>query len=164
MDEKEARKIQNTYHTSWKRYQLHKEEVIHLEDELEIVDHWLPGMPEFEEMIVELRQRDYRLALDNLECLVVQRLLELTKLGMNGIGTSTIVNEILFNRLAGYKLHEKIGKALRARAGAIRKALTEYNKCAAELTPPRPELSWNDIVEMVSLADFDLLRNARQDI
>ncbi|OBZ74357.1 hypothetical protein A0H81_05684 [Grifola frondosa] len=131
MDEKEARKIRNAYHTLWKRYQLRKEEVIRLEDELEIVDRWLPGMPEFEEMIVELRQRDYCLALDNLERLVVQRLLELTKLGMNGIG---------------YKLREKIGKALWA------------------FNPPRPELSWNDIVEMVSLADFDLLRNARQDI
>ncbi|RDX41765.1 hypothetical protein OH76DRAFT_1333840, partial [Lentinus brumalis] len=99
--------------------------------------------------IAELGCRKYRLALDHLERLVIQRMFELTKLGMSGIG---------------YKLREKIGKALRTRAEAIRNALAEYNRCAAALKPPRRQLEWNDIMEMASLAEFDLLRDAREDI
>ncbi|OCH84142.1 hypothetical protein OBBRIDRAFT_701500, partial [Obba rivulosa] len=97
----------------------------------------------------ELSRREYNRALDNLERLVVQRLFELTKAGMSGIG---------------YKLREKIGKALKARAEAIKKALQEYNRRAAELKPPRAPLLWTAIIEMAALADFDLLREGRQDI
>ncbi|OBZ76606.1 hypothetical protein A0H81_03873 [Grifola frondosa] len=127
----------------------HAKSVLRIEDELQIVERWIPGMPEFDSMVVELRLRDYWLVLDKLERLVVQRLLELAKLGMSGIG---------------YKLREKIRKALRARAVAICKALSEYNKCASELDPPRPELSWSNLMDMVSVADVDILRDARQDI
>lgn len=61
-------------------------------------------------------------------------------------------------------MREKIGKALKARATAIKQALTQYNTSAKALKPPRPELSWSKIVEMATLADFDLLRETRRDI
>lgn len=32
------------------------------------------------------------------------------------------------------------------------------------MDPPRPSLSWNEVVEMASLAEFDLLRDSRSDI
>ncbi|KAH9918796.1 uncharacterized protein B0H18DRAFT_882567 [Fomitopsis serialis] len=99
--------------------------------------------------VSELNERKYRRVLDNLERLVVQRLFELTKLGMSGIG---------------YKMREKIGKALKARAEAIRKALSEYNRVAARLNPPHPKLTWHELMEMATLSEFDLLRDARQDI
>ena len=35
---------------------------------------------------------------------------------------------------------------------------------AAKLTPPRPPLSWKDIVDYSFLAEFDLLRHSREDI
>jgi hypothetical protein len=35
---------------------------------------------------------------------------------------------------------------------------------ASLLLPPRPNLSWNDVVEYAFLADFDLLRESRQDV
>ncbi|OBZ67400.1 hypothetical protein A0H81_12567 [Grifola frondosa] len=73
---------------------------------------------------------------------------ELTKLGMSGLG---------------YKLREKIGKALKA-TEAIKNALIEYNRCAAALSPPRPQIVWGDLMEMASLAEFDILRDARHDI
>src|ERR1700690_2808741 len=47
---------------------------------------------------------------------------------------------------------------------AIQHARQEYNDCAEKLNPPWPKLSWTDIVESASLAEFDLLRDARQDI
>ena len=43
-------------------------------------------MKEYNDALVFLKERKYRRALDKLEHLVVQQLLEMTKLGMNGIG------------------------------------------------------------------------------
>ena len=34
----------------------------------------------------------------------------------------------------------------------------------ADLSPPRPSLSWEEVVEYAFLSDFDLLRDTRQDI
>ena len=64
----------------------------------------------------------------------------------------------------GYKLRKHIGTALRARSQAIRNALDRYNAAASAVCPPRPTLSWNDVVEYAFLADFDLLRDSRQDV
>ena len=66
--------------------------------------------------------------------------------------------------LPGYKLREKIGKALKTRSEAIRTALQQYNIAAAKLTPPRPQLSWASVLKAVTVADFDLLRDTRSDI
>jgi hypothetical protein len=64
----------------------------------------------------------------------------------------------------GYKLREKIGKALKSRAAAIKQALEQYNHQAALLNPPRPQLTWAQVIDMVSLAEFDILRDVRQDV
>ena len=64
----------------------------------------------------------------------------------------------------GYKLRRQIGKALQRRSEAIRNALNRYNVQAAKLTPPRPPLSWKEIVDYSFLAEFDLLRHSREDI
>jgi hypothetical protein len=53
---------------------------------------------------------------------------------------------------------------LRARSQAVRNSLDRYNAAAATVNPPRPSLSWNDIVEYAFLSEFDLLRDSRQDI
>ncbi|KAG6895726.1 hypothetical protein C0992_013015 [Termitomyces sp. T32_za158] len=64
----------------------------------------------------------------------------------------------------GYKLRKHIGKALKARSQAIRSALDRYNAAAALMSPRRPSLSWDQVVEYAFLADFDLLRDCRQDV
>lgn len=61
-------------------------------------------------------------------------------------------------------MRKHIGKALQARSSAIRTALDRYNSAARALSPPRRTLHWKEVVEYVFLADFDLLRDARQDI
>ena len=63
-----------------------------------------------------------------------------------------------------YKLREKIGKALKTRAEAIRRALEAYNTAAAQLNPPHEKLTWAKLMETMTLAEFDLLRDSRQDI
>ncbi|KAK1231534.1 hypothetical protein PQX77_005366 [Marasmius sp. AFHP31] len=64
----------------------------------------------------------------------------------------------------GYKQRNKITAALRARADAIKKAISSYNSAASKLNPPRDAIDWAQIVEMVSLADFDLLKDTSIDI
>ncbi|KAJ6522135.1 hypothetical protein DFH09DRAFT_825157, partial [Mycena vulgaris] len=39
-----------------------------------------------------------------------------------------------------------------------------YNQVAEVMTPPKPTLSWEEVVEYAFLADFDLLREGREDI
>lgn len=59
-------------------------------------------------------------------------------------------------------MREKIGKALKARSEAIRTALREYNAAASQLG--REEMTWATVLKAVTLADFDLLRDTRNDI
>lgn len=66
--------------------------------------------------------------------------------------------------MAGYALRKHIGKSLSTRSPAIRTALEHYNTAAKALSPPRRTLEWKDVVEYTFLADFDLLRDTRQDI
>ena len=64
----------------------------------------------------------------------------------------------------GYSLRKHIANALKARSFAIRTALDRYNAAALALVPPRQVLDWDQVVEYAFLSDFDLLRDARQDI
>ncbi|KAL0057719.1 hypothetical protein AAF712_015634 [Marasmius tenuissimus] len=96
-----------------------------------------------------MRGRNYRQALHKLKRLVVQRLLELTKLNLSGVG---------------YKQRKKISQALRACTKAIQKALDTYNEAALAMVPPQQTLEWNDILEMATLADFDLLKDTDLDL
>jgi hypothetical protein len=56
------------------------------EAELGVEVRWTPDSPEYKSVLTELYLCDYRHALDHLEYLVVQRMFELSKLGMSGVG------------------------------------------------------------------------------
>ncbi|KAJ7692021.1 hypothetical protein B0H14DRAFT_3531662 [Mycena olivaceomarginata] len=105
--------------------------------------------PEYKDGLIIATQRKYHAALAEVERLVVQRLFELTKLGMSGLA---------------YKMRDKISKALKTRSEAIRRAIVIYNDAAAQLTPPRQRLTFAEVIQMISLAEFDVLRDTRQDI
>lgn len=165
MKERMFKGLHTKARTAQLRWETIHEDVLQREEELDVELRWLPGQKPYEDALKELSHRKYQQALDKLERLIVQRLFELTKLGMSGTGAY----ESLRPRPAltvppGYKMREKIGKALKARAGAIKQALSQYNTCAKALSPPRDELNWSSIVDMATLADFDLLRETRQDI
>ncbi|KAJ7832588.1 hypothetical protein B0H13DRAFT_2370880 [Mycena leptocephala] len=55
-------------------------------------------------------------------------------------------------------------QSLQARSKAIKAAIAKYNDTAEAMEPPMPTLDWEDVVECAFLADFDLLREAREDI
>ena len=72
--------------------------------------------------------------------------------------TTTDINVI------GYSLRKHIANALKAQSIVIRTALDRYNSAALALVPPRQVLDWNQVVKYAFLSDFDLLRDACQDI
>ncbi|KAF7976958.1 hypothetical protein HWV62_5018 [Athelia sp. TMB] len=120
-----------------------------LETQLGIVERWAVGSPEFKDAERKVAMRQYQRALDHLEGLVVGRIFELNDMNRSQMG---------------YKERQHIGQALHARSGAIRTALTRYNDAAQNVTPPRQTLDFNEVIEWAFLSDFDLLRDARQDV
>ncbi|KAG1870917.1 hypothetical protein F4604DRAFT_1881226 [Suillus subluteus] len=112
------------------------------ENQMGLTEHWSPTDPRRVAAQSRITHRSFHKAADDVERLVVMWLLELTKLQMSGLG---------------YKLRTQISKALKTRANAIRNAIERYNKFAARLDPPRPELTWEKIAEYSFAGEFDLL-------
>jgi hypothetical protein len=163
---KEIAAVRTRYRTTFTRWAAKEEELSRYEEEHSIDTRWLPGSDSYMATQTLLVERSYRRAVDSLERLVVQRLFELTKLGMNGVGKSMLFMLSLgcIDRRLGYKLREKISKALQTRSGAIKTALQQYNDAAAKLNPPRDPLTWSTVLKAATVADFDLLRDTRTDI
>ncbi|KAJ7803082.1 hypothetical protein B0H14DRAFT_3778815 [Mycena olivaceomarginata] len=120
-----------------------------LELRLGITERWERDGVEWMTTGLMVTNRRYQCALDELEGLVVARMFELSKVHMAD---------------TGYKLRKHIAKALQARSKGVRSALDRYNDAAVMLSPPRTQLSWEQIVDYAFLADFDLLREGREDI
>ncbi|KAJ7138739.1 hypothetical protein C8R43DRAFT_1089295 [Mycena crocata] len=120
-----------------------------LELRMGVTPRWVRGGPEWVAAALLVGKRRYQRALDQLEGLVIARMFELTKVNMSG---------------TGYKLRKHIAKALQARSKAVKAAIERYNDAAASMTPPREALTWEQVVEYAFLADFDLLREGREDI
>ncbi|KAF9046183.1 hypothetical protein BJ165DRAFT_1345868, partial [Panaeolus papilionaceus] len=114
-----------------------------------IAVRWTRDSEKWRETEQRVVLRQYQRSLDTLEGLVVARMFELTKMNMSQ---------------TGYSLRKHIAAALKSRSKAIRTALVKYNAAAAALNPPRQELTWEEVVDYAFLADFDLLRDCRQDI
>ncbi|KAJ6569171.1 hypothetical protein B0H19DRAFT_1209333 [Mycena capillaripes] len=120
-----------------------------LEMQMEIEARWVEGDEKWTAAAEMVYRQHYQRVLDHLEGLVMARMFELAKCHMAG---------------TGYALRQHIAKALQARSKAIKAAIIRYNEAAEEMDPPMPMLDWEEVVEFAFLADFDLLREARQDI
>ncbi|KAF7334099.1 hypothetical protein MVEN_02315700 [Mycena venus] len=142
-------RVRTRYRTTWAKFLAVQETVCRFEEEHSIEERWSPESKEYQDALLLMTEKRYRTALAELERLVVARLFELTKLNMSGVA---------------YKLRDKISKALKTRAEAIRRALKEYNSAALALSPPRDRLSFAEVLNTTTLAEFDLLRDTRQDI
>ncbi|KAF7970980.1 hypothetical protein HWV62_22471 [Athelia sp. TMB] len=125
--------------------------VADLEAKLGITTRWTPDHPEYRATVDYMRQRDYHRALDSIQQLVVQRLFELLKANMSGLG---------------YKLRDSIWRALKVRSKAIQSALDRYNAVAPLMQPPAPVLDWQQILDYTFISEFELLKYSRshQDI
>ncbi|KAF7984573.1 hypothetical protein HWV62_13791 [Athelia sp. TMB] len=123
--------------------------VLDLEVKLEVTTRWTPECEEWIQTANLVAMRRYRRALDHVEGLIVARMFELTKMNMSQ---------------TGYKERSHLSKALQSRSQAIRTALDNYNTAARALPIPRRQLQWKEVVDYAFLSDFDLLRDAREDI
>ncbi|KAF6742282.1 hypothetical protein DFP72DRAFT_830692 [Ephemerocybe angulata] len=120
--------------------------VMDLEVRLDIKTRWKKGSEKWVAAADLVSKRRYQLCLDRLESLVVARVFELGKMNMAKTGRT------------------HISKSLQSRSQAIRTALERYNAAANAMKPRRQNLSWDQVVEYAFLADFDLLRDSRQDV
>ncbi|KAJ7119405.1 hypothetical protein C8R44DRAFT_624749 [Mycena epipterygia] len=146
---KQIAAVRTRYRTMYAKLVTIEEGVCRFEEEHCIEVRWATDSAQYQEALAMTTDRKYKSALDLVERLVVQRLFEMTKLGMSGLA---------------YKLRDQISKALKTRSEAIRRAILVLNEAGAGLTPPREALSFAEVVSIVSLAEFDLLWETRRDI
>ncbi|KAJ7307849.1 hypothetical protein DFH08DRAFT_719918 [Mycena albidolilacea] len=125
------------------------EAVQELEERLGIVDRWTTESEKWQSTVGEIKKRKYQLALNSVEHLIVQRIFELTKVNQSQ---------------TGYKMRRHIAKSLQARSKAVKNAIDRYNDAALALDPPMASLTWEQVVEYTFLADFDILRDTRDEV
>ncbi|KZP18222.1 hypothetical protein FIBSPDRAFT_1046284 [Athelia psychrophila] len=142
-------KLQRAQTTAFNRVSRAEDLLASLEANLGIVETWTPESADYIHTQTYVKNRKYLRAIDALEALVVQRLFELTKLNHSG---------------TAYKQRTLIAKALQTRSRAIGTALTNYNRLAKTLDPPREDLDFQEILHYSSLAEFDLLRDTRNNV
>lgn len=143
------------------------EQVNYYEDLLDITgERWSPSHKDYKATKDYMAVRQYHLALDTVEKLVVQRLFELQKTHLVNTGkfAASICILKLTTGFLGYRVRTSIASHLTNRADAIRTGVTKLNKAAAALPTPRPSLSVLDILSYSFLAEFDILRDSRDDI
>lgn len=61
-------------------------------------------------------------------------------------------------------MRRQIQKQLYSRSIAIRSAITKYNRLANLLNPPRQTLEINQVLDYAFLAEFDLLKDSRENV
>ncbi|KAG8677995.1 hypothetical protein FRC09_020216, partial [Ceratobasidium sp. 395] len=120
-----------------------------LEAELDITERWTPGMPEYAEAHKDARERKYRAALDRLQQLLLQRLLELARLNIGGFG---------------YKLRRQMVTATKNRSRAIRTTVTHVNALAQELSLKQAPIVVEDVLKHQFSAQFDFLQICGEDV
>ena len=99
---KQITRIDTQFQTTFDCWKAKNEEVLRYEEDHNISFRWAPTSQEYVDALTMVHERKYRRAIDDLERLVVQRLFEMTKLGMNGVG---MYNELpLLKQLYSYQL------------------------------------------------------------
>lgn len=64
----------------------------------------------------------------------------------------------------GYKLRKHISSALQQRSKAIHNSIEQYNTLVKQMKLSRPTLTWEQVINYAFLADFDVLRDCRDDV
>ncbi|PPR04386.1 hypothetical protein CVT24_013215 [Panaeolus cyanescens] len=124
-------------------------EVLEMEQRLGIANRWNPSMQEYTDTVKYISERKYHRALDKLQKLVVQRLFELHRLHMNGVG---------------YRARSLLAKAMKSRSRAIQNAVNQFNQAAQQLQPPRKPIDWHQLAKYNFVEEFNLLRHSSRDI
>ena len=160
-----TRRLETERRRTRERYDRILCQVFELEDHMGIEKRWTPTTPEYTETLRYISERRYHKALNNLQRLVTQRLFELHRLNLSGIGSHfPLWLHFRADPSPGYKARTHLAKSLQTRCKAIRNATECYNRAAQALNPPRPPLDWAQVSRYSFLEEFTLLRNTRRDI
>ncbi|KDN41552.1 hypothetical protein RSAG8_07353, partial [Rhizoctonia solani AG-8 WAC10335] len=113
------------------------------------ITRWTRDSPQWIEAQRLKQLRHFNKCLATLEHLVVQRVIEMGRVGL---------------ARTGYKLRQHILRSLVAGCSAIKTALAKYNQVAAEISPPAPMLTWEKIADASVLADVHILEGSRRGV
>ncbi|KAK7680601.1 hypothetical protein QCA50_016383 [Cerrena zonata] len=136
-------------HLARERHNTAQYDVVQMELRLGLERRWEPTDPEYHDTMKYVRDRKYHRALDKVHQLVVQRLFELSRMNISGLG---------------YKLRTQMAKSLQTRSKTIRAAIVVYNKAASDLVPPRPPLNWSDVSHYGLIEQYTMLRATNTDV
>ncbi|KAJ7321591.1 hypothetical protein DFH08DRAFT_917231 [Mycena albidolilacea] len=125
------------------------EVVLDLEVKMGIEPWWTSSDAEWIAAATAIKNHKYQGALDAIEKIIVERLLEMTKIHQSG---------------TGYKMWSHIAKALQSRSKGVRNTIERYNAVALNMDPPMPTCSWDEVVNYGFLSEFDLLCNTRDSV
>ena len=130
-----------------------------LEVKLNIKQTWTEDDPEYQDAAWYLQHRDFHHALDCVQQLVVQRLFEMSKANIAGMGNIvlSILSACSNYSQTGYKMRTSIWKALKQRSKAIRTTIDKYSKLVATMNLPAPTLDWKNVVNYTFISEFDIL-------
>ncbi|KIN97518.1 hypothetical protein M404DRAFT_32253 [Pisolithus tinctorius Marx 270] len=145
-------KTQKAETAHWHAIDMYNEDlhiVQDLKSKLNIDSCWTPKQPEWHDAAHLVTKRTFQHALDHLEALIIMQIFELLK--MNCAGTR-------------YKMQKHIVKVLQVHSSAICIALEQYNTAAHAMDPPHCILKWDEVAEYAFITEFDLLRDAWQDV
>ena len=136
-------------------------QVLKLEVQMGIAKRWTLETTEYVETTCYICKRRYHQALNKLQRLVTQRLFELHRLNLSGIGQFSCCRTLWFSEitfeLIGYKAHTHLAKSLQTQCKAIHSATDAYNQAARSLNPPCPPLDWAQVSRYSFLEEFNLL-------
>lgn len=133
-----------------------------LEMKLDLDTQWDALNPQFQSTLKYINKRAHICALNNLQCLVVQRLFELHRLNLTGIGMcnrhSISPSNVEYSWCAhsGYKARTLLAKSMQKRSKAIRSAVDAYN-CAVIALGRTDTLDFDKAAKFGFVEEFDLL-------
>jgi len=85
-DLSKTRQLETERHFAREQHNSIRYQVLELEEHMGITKRWTPATPEYVETVRYISERRYHQAINNLQRLVTQRLFELHRLNLSGIG------------------------------------------------------------------------------
>ena len=144
------------------------ERAIRMVDDVErllgIAQRWQRSDAEYQKMRQYISNKKFVRTVEELQGLVVSRLMELDRVNLAGTGTYPVSLCDVSNTFLGYKLRKHIAQALSRRCTAIRNAIDRYNALAPHQTPPRPRLEYSEVVEYCNFSEFEILKHSDHDL
>jgi hypothetical protein len=127
---------------------------------LGITQRWRPSDAEYQDMRQYISNKKFVRVVEELQGLVVSRLMELDRVNLAGTGVYYVSSCDVSNTSLGYKLRKHIAQALSRRCTAIRNAIDRYNALAPIQMPPRPRLEYSEVVEYCNFSEFEILKHS----